>query len=89
VLLLAVGWFFAELLMSGERVGLAERVAAGAQAMWRVAGGELADGAYDCVEGHRLDRRGQRPSTDEEQGCGEGGDQTPPRHPTHDATLLD
>ena len=34
VLLLVVGWFFAELLMAGERVGLAERVAAGAQAVW-------------------------------------------------------
>ena len=33
-LLLAVGWFFAELLAGGEQVGLAERVAAGTQAMW-------------------------------------------------------
>lgn len=34
VLLMAVGWFFAELLMGGDRVGLAERVAAGSQALW-------------------------------------------------------
>jgi len=34
ILLLAVGWFFAELLAGGERVGMAERVAAGAQAVW-------------------------------------------------------
>ncbi len=33
-LLLAVGWFFTELLVDGQRVGLAERVAAGAQALW-------------------------------------------------------
>ena len=34
VLLLAVGWFFAELLVGGDKVGLAERVAAGTQALW-------------------------------------------------------
>lgn len=33
-LLLAVGWFFTELLAAGEQVGLAERVAAGTQALW-------------------------------------------------------
>lgn len=33
-LLLTLAWFFAELLTSGQRVGLAERVAAGAQATW-------------------------------------------------------
>ncbi len=33
-LLLAVGWFFTELLVGGDKVGLAERVAAGAQAAW-------------------------------------------------------
>ena len=33
-LLLAVGWFFAELLAGSDRVGLAERVAAGTQAIW-------------------------------------------------------
>jgi len=33
-LLLTLAWFFAELLMGGPRVGLAERVAAGAQAAW-------------------------------------------------------
>jgi hypothetical membrane protein len=36
-LLLAVGWFFTELLAGGHRVGLAERVAAGAQALWPLA----------------------------------------------------
>jgi len=36
-LLLTVAWFFAELLMGSQRVGLAERVAAGAEAMWPVA----------------------------------------------------
>ena len=36
-LLLTLGWFFAELLVSSERVGLAERVAAGAQAVWPLA----------------------------------------------------
>lgn len=34
VLLLTLAWFFTELLAGGERVGLAERVAAGAQALW-------------------------------------------------------
>ena len=29
-----VGWFFAQLLTDGPRVGLSERVAAGAQALW-------------------------------------------------------
>ena len=33
-LLLTLAWFFDELLVSGQRVGLAERVAAGAQAVW-------------------------------------------------------
>jgi hypothetical protein len=37
MLLLTIAWFFDELLMSGQRVGLAERVAAGAQAMWPLA----------------------------------------------------
>jgi hypothetical membrane protein len=37
VLLLTVAWFFAELLLGGQRVGLAERVAAGAQALWPIA----------------------------------------------------
>ena len=37
-LVLAVAWFFAELLLMGsQRVGLAERVAAGAQALWPLA----------------------------------------------------
>ena len=34
VLLLTVAWFFAELSIGSRRVGLAERVAAGAQAVW-------------------------------------------------------
>ncbi|MHB1472527.1 MAG: DUF998 domain-containing protein [Dermatophilaceae bacterium] len=33
-LLLTLAWFFDELLVSGQRVGLAERVAAGTQAVW-------------------------------------------------------
>jgi hypothetical membrane protein len=33
-LLLTLSWFFVELLMGSQRVGLAERVAAGAQAIW-------------------------------------------------------
>jgi hypothetical membrane protein len=33
-LLLAVGWFFTELFAGGNKVGLAERVAAGTQALW-------------------------------------------------------
>ncbi len=37
VLMLTVTWFFAELLLGGQRVGLAERVAAGAQALWPMA----------------------------------------------------
>jgi len=37
MLLLTVAWFFTELLVSGQRVGLAERVAAGAQALWPLA----------------------------------------------------
>ena len=36
-LLLALAWFFAEQRVSGPSVGLAERVAAGAQAMWPLA----------------------------------------------------
>ena len=36
-LLLTLGWFFGEQLLSGQRVGLAERVAAGAQALWPLA----------------------------------------------------
>jgi hypothetical membrane protein len=36
-LLLTVAWFFTELLVGGQRVGLAERVAAGAQAVWPLA----------------------------------------------------
>ncbi|HEX7463010.1 MAG TPA: DUF998 domain-containing protein [Dermatophilaceae bacterium] len=36
-LLLTLAWFFTELLMGGQRVGLAERVAAGAQAVWPLA----------------------------------------------------
>ena len=34
VLLALVGWFFAELVADSGRVGLSERVAAGAQALW-------------------------------------------------------
>lgn len=34
VLLGLVGWFFAELVADSDRVGLSERVAAGAQAVW-------------------------------------------------------
>lgn len=37
LLLLALGWFLAEQFVGGDRVGLAERVAAGAQAMWPLA----------------------------------------------------
>jgi len=37
VLLLALGWFLTEQFAGGDRVGLAERVAAGAQAMWPLA----------------------------------------------------
>jgi hypothetical membrane protein len=33
-LLLTVAWFFAEMALRGPRVGLSERVAAGAQALW-------------------------------------------------------
>lgn len=36
-LLLTLGWFFGEQLLSSQRVGLAERVAAGAQALWPLA----------------------------------------------------
>jgi len=36
-LLLTLGWFFAELFLGGEHVGLAERVAAAAQALWPLA----------------------------------------------------
>lgn len=36
-LLLTLGWFFGELLTGSPRVGLAERVAAGAQALWPLA----------------------------------------------------
>lgn len=36
-LLALVGWFGVELLSDGDRVGLAERVAAGAQALWPLA----------------------------------------------------
>jgi len=36
-LLLTLSWFFAEKFMSGQSVGLAERVAAGAQAVWPLA----------------------------------------------------
>jgi hypothetical protein len=37
VLLAGLGWFFAELVRDGDRVGLSERVAAGAQALWPLA----------------------------------------------------
>jgi hypothetical membrane protein len=37
VLLLLLAWFFVEQLTSGSRTGLAERVAAGAQAVWPLA----------------------------------------------------
>ena len=36
-LLLLLAWFFVEQLVGGQRVGLAERVAAGAQALWPLA----------------------------------------------------
>jgi hypothetical membrane protein len=36
-LLLALAWFFAELVANSQRVGLAERAAAGAQALWPLA----------------------------------------------------
>jgi hypothetical membrane protein len=36
-LLLLLGWFFVEQLVGGERIGLAERVAAGSQALWPLA----------------------------------------------------
>jgi hypothetical membrane protein len=36
-LLLALAWFLAEQIVNGQRVGLAERVAAGAQAVWPLA----------------------------------------------------
>jgi hypothetical protein len=34
VLVAGLGWFFAELVKDGDRVGLSERVAAGTQAVW-------------------------------------------------------
>ncbi len=37
LLLGSLGWLFAELLADGERIGLAERVAAGSQALWPLA----------------------------------------------------
>jgi hypothetical protein len=37
VLLCLVGWFAVELTQEGQRVGLAERLAAGAQALWPLA----------------------------------------------------
>lgn len=37
VLLALVGWFFVELVADTDRVGLSERVAAGAQALWPLA----------------------------------------------------
>jgi hypothetical membrane protein len=36
-LLLALAWFFSEQISNGQRVGLAERVAAGTQAIWPLA----------------------------------------------------
>ena len=36
-LLVALAWFFTEQFVGGQRVGLAERVAAGAQAVWPLA----------------------------------------------------
>lgn len=48
VLLALVGWFFVELVASSDRVGISERVAAGAQALWPLA---VAWGA------RRVDRR--------------------------------
>jgi hypothetical membrane protein len=36
-MMLALAWFMAEQLLGGQRVGLAERVAAGAQAVWPLA----------------------------------------------------
>ncbi|HST80990.1 MAG TPA: DUF998 domain-containing protein [Kineosporiaceae bacterium] len=36
-LLGGLGWFFAEFLQDGDRVGLSERVAAGSQALWPLA----------------------------------------------------
>jgi hypothetical membrane protein len=36
-LLAFLAWFFVELLVSGQRIGLAERVAAGSQALWPLA----------------------------------------------------
>ena len=37
MLLGTLGWFFAELLTDGDRVGLSERAAAGSQALWPLA----------------------------------------------------
>jgi hypothetical membrane protein len=37
LLILTLAWFFGELLLGGQRVGLAERVAAGTQALWPLA----------------------------------------------------
>ena len=37
VLLGLVGWFFVELVADTDRVGLSERVAAGAESLWPVA----------------------------------------------------
>jgi hypothetical membrane protein len=36
-LLVLLAWFFVEQLVSGQRIGLAERVAAGSQALWPLA----------------------------------------------------
>jgi hypothetical protein len=36
-LLAGLGWFFAELLRDGDRIGLSERAAAGSQALWPLA----------------------------------------------------
>lgn len=36
-LLLFLAWFFVELLVGGQRIGLAERMAAGSQALWPLA----------------------------------------------------
>jgi hypothetical protein len=37
ILLVFLAWFFVEQLVSGQRIGLAERVAAGSQALWPLA----------------------------------------------------
>jgi hypothetical protein len=52
-----------------------------------VARGELADRAHESVKMRRLNGCGNRPAADEQQRCGNRGNQTPPRHATHGRTV--